>query len=102
MSRGWSAILHRGASPMQCPQCQHDNRDSARFCEACGTALVLPCPTCGIQPRPGATFCDTCGTRLREPPPAPSPAAPALLATPQEQTAPVAVSTTERGVPEAE
>ena len=57
---------------MQCPQCQHDNRESAKFCEACGTALVLPCPTCGTQPRPGAAFCDACGTRLREPLPAPS------------------------------
>ena len=87
---------------MQCPQCQHDNRESALFCEACGTTLVRPCPTCGPQPRPGAAFCDTCGTRLSESPSAPSPAPPAALATPQGQAVPVALPATERGAPEAE
>src|SRR5215510_10149715 len=49
---------------MHCPQCQHENREEARFCEACGSKLELCCPSCGHQVRPGAAFCDQCGTRL--------------------------------------
>ena len=26
---------------MHCPQCQHDNRNTARFCAACGSAFPL-------------------------------------------------------------
>ncbi len=54
---------------MQCPQCQHENRDTARFCEACGSTLALSCPSCGNQNRPGAVFCDRCGTPLTGPTP---------------------------------
>ncbi len=54
---------------MQCPQCQHENRNTARFCEACGSTLALSCPSCGNQNRPGAVFCDRCGTPLTGPTP---------------------------------
>ena len=47
---------------MQCPQCQHDNRDQAKFCEGCGTRLVLKCAECGTELGPGARFCSECGT----------------------------------------
>ncbi len=49
---------------MSCPKCQHENREEARFCEACGSNLELLCPACGHQLRPGAAFCDQCGTSL--------------------------------------
>src|SRR5713226_7037549 len=51
---------------MHCPQCQHENRTGAKFCEACGSKLELTCPSCGNSVRPGAAFCDNCGTRLAE------------------------------------
>jgi class 3 adenylate cyclase/tetratricopeptide (TPR) repeat protein len=49
---------------MQCHQCQHENREGANFCEACGSSLTLHCPSCDYTARPGATFCDHCGARL--------------------------------------
>ncbi len=51
---------------MRCVQCQHDNREAAKFCEACGNKLELVCSTCGTVLRLGAAFCDSCGTRLGE------------------------------------
>src|SRR5258706_9512793 len=51
---------------MYCPQCQHENREGARFCEACGRQLEVSCPTCGNLTRPGAAFCDSCGTPLTQ------------------------------------
>jgi class 3 adenylate cyclase/predicted ATPase len=49
---------------MHCPQCQHENRTGAKFCEACGSKLELACPACGNSARPGAAFCDNCGAPL--------------------------------------
>jgi hypothetical protein len=49
---------------MCCPHCQHEHREGARFCAACGSAIASKCPSCGSQPPPGATFCDRCGTSL--------------------------------------
>src|SRR5215510_13759636 len=49
---------------MRCPHCQHENREGARFCAACGSSLASKCPACGSQPPPGAAFCDHCGTPL--------------------------------------
>ena len=49
---------------MRCPHCQHENRDEARFCAACGSPLAARCPACGYEPPPGAAFCDHCGTPL--------------------------------------
>jgi class 3 adenylate cyclase/tetratricopeptide (TPR) repeat protein len=49
---------------MRCPHCQQENREEARFCAACGSALATRCPACGDQPPLGAAFCDHCGTRL--------------------------------------
>src|SRR5712692_3854886 len=51
---------------MRCAQCQHDNREGAKFCEACGSKLELVCSACGTVLRLGAAFCDNCGTRLEE------------------------------------
>ncbi|MBI1928437.1 AAA family ATPase, partial [Candidatus Poribacteria bacterium] len=49
---------------MQCPNCQHENREGAKFCEGCGTKLPQTCPNCGTEVRPQARFCDACGTQL--------------------------------------
>src|SRR5712692_1105123 len=51
---------------MHCPKCQHENREGAKFCEACGSKLELSCSACGNQVRPGAAFCDSCGAPLTE------------------------------------
>ncbi len=44
-----------------CPSCRRENADSARFCAACGTALVLACAECGADVPAEATFCPSCG-----------------------------------------
>jgi len=51
---------------MHCPRCQHDNRESARFCGECGVSLVRgdACPRCATVSPPGQRFCDACGERL--------------------------------------
>jgi class 3 adenylate cyclase/tetratricopeptide (TPR) repeat protein len=49
---------------MRCPHCQHENREGARFCAACGSSLASPCLACGSEPPLGAAFCDHCGTPL--------------------------------------
>jgi uncharacterized membrane protein YvbJ len=46
---------------MQCPQCKHENREEAKFCDECGSRLEAVCPSCGQANRLGAKFCDTCG-----------------------------------------
>ena len=51
---------------MRCSQCQHENRDGAKFCEECGSKLELACLTCGTLLRPNAKFCDNCGTQVRQ------------------------------------
>ncbi len=64
---------------MHCPNCQNENRPSAKFCETCGIKLVLVCPSCANELRLQARFCDACGAQLA-PTTAPSPAV--ELATP--------------------
>jgi class 3 adenylate cyclase/tetratricopeptide (TPR) repeat protein len=51
---------------MFCLKCQHENREGAKYCEACGNKLEHTCPSCGNQVRPEAAFCDHCGTSLTE------------------------------------
>ncbi len=63
---------------MVCPSCDSDNREGARFCRQCGSALALHCPACGAVRLPEQRFCDECGAALgggpgpaTVPPPAP-------------------------------
>ena len=49
---------------MHCPQCQHQNGDTAKFCEECGVRLITTCPQCGQQVSPTAKFCPECGNAL--------------------------------------
>ncbi|MBN1136401.1 MAG: tetratricopeptide repeat protein [Anaerolineae bacterium] len=64
---------------MQCPQCQAENPDQAKFCLECGAKLQAVCPQCGAALPPQAKFCFECGARIEAPaptlPPAPTPAA---------------------------
>src|SRR5262245_37686255 len=55
---------------MQCPRCQHENREGRRFCSKCGTALAATCPSCRFTNEPGDEFCGGCGARLGAPQPA--------------------------------
>jgi double zinc ribbon protein len=52
---------------MECPDCRHLNRESARFCGACGAPLPVRCPQCGVANPSTAKFCDACGARLASP-----------------------------------
>jgi class 3 adenylate cyclase/tetratricopeptide (TPR) repeat protein len=63
---------------VQCPQCQHDNPEAARFCNGCGARLETTCPECGQANPPGSRFCNACGTKLAlASPAAPAPTTPA-------------------------
>ncbi len=53
---------------MTCPTCGSQNRDGAKFCSECGTAMAAACPGCGSPVDVGAKFCPECGTRLGEAP----------------------------------
>ncbi len=47
-----------------CASCGQANRDAARFCAACGSALAVACPSCGAELPEGARFCDACGAAI--------------------------------------
>ena len=49
---------------MQCPRCQHENRQGRRFCSECGGSLALGCPSCGFSNESGEKFCGGCGHPL--------------------------------------
>jgi class 3 adenylate cyclase len=52
---------------MRCLKCGIDNREVARFCDACGAQLQSRCSSCGTLSRAGARFCDTCGASVAVP-----------------------------------
>jgi class 3 adenylate cyclase len=52
---------------MECPECQFDNREGAKFCSECGLNFELSCPECGIPIRANGKFCDECGCVLEPP-----------------------------------
>ncbi len=49
---------------MNCPSCQHENNDNAKFCESCGTKLGRACANCGESLSSEARFCPRCGTAV--------------------------------------
>ncbi len=53
---------------MNCPICQLENRQGARFCKECGTNLELTCSGCGAACELGSKFCDACGYSLAQEP----------------------------------
>jgi class 3 adenylate cyclase/tetratricopeptide (TPR) repeat protein len=50
---------------MQCPKCQFENRDEAKFCGGCGYRFEISCPKCSAGNRVGNKFCDECGSNLK-------------------------------------
>jgi class 3 adenylate cyclase/tetratricopeptide (TPR) repeat protein len=50
---------------MKCPECQFENRETAKFCGECGHRFEIACPECGFNNRAGNKFCDECGHDLR-------------------------------------
>ncbi len=53
---------------MNCSNCGHENRDSAKFCLGCGQRFSGVCRGCGNELPTAARFCDECGTPTAEPP----------------------------------
>ena len=49
---------------MECPGCQAQNREGARFCRECGAPFDAVCSSCGAKVQAGSKFCDSCGTPL--------------------------------------
>jgi class 3 adenylate cyclase/tetratricopeptide (TPR) repeat protein len=49
---------------MNCPKCQHENTDNAKFCEKCAAPLPRICVACGGRVSLTAKFCAECGHRL--------------------------------------
>ncbi len=52
---------------MECPKCQFDNSEGAKFCNECGHKLELACPKCDNVNRSESKFCDACGHDLSKP-----------------------------------
>ena len=51
---------------MNCPACNAEIADSAKFCPECGEKIVRKtlCPGCGAEVTPGAKFCPECGEKI--------------------------------------
>jgi class 3 adenylate cyclase/tetratricopeptide (TPR) repeat protein len=49
---------------MQCPKCQFENREWAKFCIECGNELEVNCSKCSHVNPPGSKFCEECGFQL--------------------------------------
>jgi len=49
---------------MKCPNCSHNNRPEAKFCENCGQPLERVCPNCHTPVSPDAKFCHNCGFQM--------------------------------------
>ncbi len=57
---------------MECPKCQFENREGAKFCNECGHKFDVTCPECNASNIVGSKFCDECGHQLTIPPPTPT------------------------------
>jgi predicted ATPase/class 3 adenylate cyclase len=49
---------------MNCPACQTENPQEARFCMNCGSSLTVKCLGCSTKNPAGAKFCLNCGQSL--------------------------------------
>ena len=56
---------------MQCPKCQFENPEGAKFCVECGNKIEIICPQCGFVNSPDFKFCSECGQKLSIPSEAP-------------------------------
>ena len=57
---------------MNCPSCNAEIADTAKFCPECGEKIVRKtvCPDCGTEVASGAKFCAECGHKFVAAPPA--------------------------------
>ena len=51
---------------MKCPNCRGDNKEGAKFCNACGSKLEMICQKCGSANPPASKFCNECGHDLKK------------------------------------
>ena len=51
---------------MNCPKCQLENREGAKFCKDCGANLEVACSECGTVYELNSKFCDECGQDLKK------------------------------------
>ncbi|MFN2196811.1 MAG: adenylate/guanylate cyclase domain-containing protein, partial [Anaerolineales bacterium] len=51
---------------MNCPSCQAENPETARFCMHCGERLLSICPQCAADLPAGANFCPSCGAPITQ------------------------------------
>jgi class 3 adenylate cyclase len=52
---------------MKCPNCQAENKESSKFCSACGNKLEIICGKCNSPNSPGSRFCSECGQLIGKP-----------------------------------
>ena len=52
---------------MDCPGCQSENPQGAKFCVECGNKLEVICPQCKASNSPSFKFCSECGNQLIKP-----------------------------------
>lgn len=63
--------MYKGKAIMKnCPKCNKELRDEAKFCSGCGYKFptennAATCPSCGNSLRPGVKFCGKCGSKLQ-------------------------------------
>ena len=47
-----------------CPGCGNVNEKGTKFCNKCGTKLMIDCPKCGNKLPIGSKFCQECGEQI--------------------------------------
>jgi len=52
---------------MDCPSCQAENPQGAKFCVECGNKLEVICPQCKFSNSPSFKYCSECGCQLTVP-----------------------------------
>ncbi len=52
---------------MECPKCEFENPETAKFCVECGGKLEIICPKCRSSNSSNFKFCAECGHNLRLP-----------------------------------
>jgi len=50
---------------MQCPECQFESREGAKFCNKCGHKFDLTCPECRQIDPAGSQYCSECGYNFK-------------------------------------
>jgi class 3 adenylate cyclase/tetratricopeptide (TPR) repeat protein len=51
---------------MKCFKCQFENPEGKKFCQECGSKLILICSNCKAENLPSGKFCGDCGKQLEE------------------------------------